>query len=299
MKPEAVFILPVYNGQPYVKEAVESILHQTCPDWRLYLVDDASTDGSRQALDQFRDPRITKVHNGVNAGLYGVLSSTIAAVSADWISILHQDDRLRPDYLESMLRLIDEYPDADAFATGADFIGPDGSIQSSGEDTGRIWQWTPGVAAWIDVLNRGCIWSISGSFTSRRFLASVPFRKDLPHCGDYDWLLRAARSCKLVTYVRPLIQLRLHKRQASFTNLRKGTDVEESYEILKREMSMHYKDLRPNAIARVCLRRSRLTARKVVGAVARGRLLHAGWLGYYALLFCKLPLTLKRQGTVC
>lgn len=295
MKPDVVFILPVYNGLPYVKEAIESVLRQTSLDWRLYLVDDLSTDGSRQALDEFRDPRITRVNNAVNAGLYKVLADTIAAVSADWISILHQDDRLRPDYLESMLKLIEEHPDADAFATSADFIGADGSLQSRGEDTGRIWHWTPGVAAWVDVLNRGCIWSISGSFTSWRFLSSAPFRTDLPHCGDYEWLLRAARSFRMVTCVRPLIELRVHKGQASFTNLRKGIDVEKGYQILRRELSAHHEDVRLATLARVCLKRSRLVARKAVGAVARGNLLHAAWLGYYALLFCKLPLTLTRQ----
>jgi glycosyltransferase involved in cell wall biosynthesis len=296
MKPAVAFILPVFNGLPYVNEAVQSILRQTCPDWRLYLVDDLSTDGSRGILDQFCDPRITKIYSAANSGLYGLLSKTIAALTEDWISILHQDDRLRPDYLESMLRLIEQYPDADAFATSADFIGPDGSLQSRGEDTGRTWRWTPGIAAWEDVLNRGCIWSISGSFTSRRLLSSFPFRTDLPHCGDYEWLLRAARSFQLVTYVRPLIELRVHKGQASFSNLRRGTDVKEGYEILKHELSVHYQDLRASAVVRVCLRRSRLIGRKLLGAIARGRLRHAGWLGYYALLFFKLPFELKRQG---
>ena len=50
-------ILPVYNGLPYLSEAISSVFSQTVPHWRLILVDDGSTDGSQEALKSYNDPR--------------------------------------------------------------------------------------------------------------------------------------------------------------------------------------------------------------------------------------------------
>jgi teichuronic acid biosynthesis glycosyltransferase TuaG len=53
--------MPVYNGADYLDEAVGSILRQTNPEWRLYLVDDFSADRSGEIIATYSDSRITRI----------------------------------------------------------------------------------------------------------------------------------------------------------------------------------------------------------------------------------------------
>jgi glycosyltransferase involved in cell wall biosynthesis len=55
------FVMPVYNGADYLDEAVGSILRQTNPEWRLYLVDDFSADRSGEIIATYSDSRITRI----------------------------------------------------------------------------------------------------------------------------------------------------------------------------------------------------------------------------------------------
>jgi len=60
--PRISVLMPVYNGMPYIPEAVESVLAQDEQDWELLISDDGSTDGTRDYLDTVRDSRIKVIH---------------------------------------------------------------------------------------------------------------------------------------------------------------------------------------------------------------------------------------------
>src|SRR5438067_164874 len=110
MTPKVTFIIPIYNGSAYLAESVDSILKQTCNEWRLFLVDDCSDDNSRALMRRYRDPRITCIENRTNLGLYGSLAATVGSVQTEWVSILMQDDRLKPYYLDEMCNLLSRDP---------------------------------------------------------------------------------------------------------------------------------------------------------------------------------------------
>ena len=67
-------ILPVYNAEKYLRDAVDSILAQTFRDFELIIINDGSTDGSRQIIDSYNDDRIVKVDNDGNRGLIYTLN---------------------------------------------------------------------------------------------------------------------------------------------------------------------------------------------------------------------------------
>ena len=61
--PIVSIIIPVYNGGAYIRPCIDSILHQTCEDWELLLIDDGSTDDSGKICDEYTtDPRIRVIH---------------------------------------------------------------------------------------------------------------------------------------------------------------------------------------------------------------------------------------------
>ena len=67
--PEVTVLMSVYNGQRYLKEAIESILCQTWTDIEFLIINDGSRDNSGEILRSFDDPRIRLVDNPTNVGL--------------------------------------------------------------------------------------------------------------------------------------------------------------------------------------------------------------------------------------
>lgn len=102
-------VMPVYNVEAYLQEAVESVLHQTCPDWELILVDDGSTDSSGAMCDEWatRDERIKVIHT-TNGGLSHARNTGLAAASGKWVLFPDSDDRLDKRTLEILLRNADD-----------------------------------------------------------------------------------------------------------------------------------------------------------------------------------------------
>jgi glycosyltransferase involved in cell wall biosynthesis len=297
MAPLVTVVIPVYDGQLYLKEAIESVFAQTVSNWRLLLIDDCSNDGSRELIGQYSDPRITAVFNEANRGLYGSLAAMAGQVQTEWISILMQDDRLKPYYLAEFSQIVTRHPLVQALWATEDVIDPRGVLLVKGLDTCRLEYIEPGVLPWVSALKRGCIWTISGSLTKREFLKSVPFRTDLPHCGDYEWLLRALRLGSFLYYERSLVELRRHSGQASAGNLKHGVDVEERYVILRNEIATHADDISRCTRFVVCIQQARLVARRTLAAGVRLRGKIALTLAWHLLSFLWLALAYKAQGS--
>ncbi|MGA2742216.1 MAG: glycosyltransferase [Bryobacteraceae bacterium] len=296
MKPPVTFVIPVYNGLSFLHEAITSVVNQTSTHWNLLLIDDASTDGSRESLAGHLDDRISVHYNPRNLGLYATLSIALQAVETEWVSILMQDDRLKPSYLAEMLTLAGRYANIPVIWANEDIIGRQGQLLRRGKDTSRIERIDPVPESWRSVLMQGCIWTISGSFTKADFMRALPFRTDLPHCGDYEWLLRAIRISPLLYYQRTLAELREHSGQASAANLASGRNVRESYAIIAENFRRYPADITFGQALAVCSRRARLALRQMLGAIAHGRVIATGSLAKYAVRFASLPISY--QGTL-
>lgn len=98
--PAVSVILNCYNHEPYVAEAVESVLSQTFDDFELILIDNGSTDGSRAVLDRFDDPRIRRLYHDRNESLSRRLNQGVDAATGEFVCILYSDDMMLPDKLE-------------------------------------------------------------------------------------------------------------------------------------------------------------------------------------------------------
>jgi glycosyltransferase involved in cell wall biosynthesis len=264
-------VLPIYNGLPYLSEAISSVFSQTIPHWRLILVDDGSTDGSREALKCYADPRVRVVFNSCNYGLYGSLARIVRLLPSAWVAIVMQDDRLKPNYLENMLALAAKKTDCAAFWAAIDEIDAAGDLINGGLNTGQLMTIEPGTEAWIDALRRGCFWIISGSFTHSDLLRELPFKENYPHCGDYDWLLRVLLHARMVYYEQPLTEIRIHSGSAGAGNLAQGTDVPEGYAIVRDNCRTHASRLSRMEVFDICRKRATPIVRRAVSALWRGK----------------------------
>ena len=96
-------IVPIYNVEPYLEEAVESLIHQTYTDLEIILVDDGSTDGSGEICDRYqkKDRRIKVIHQE-NKGLSAARNAGIDNCKGEMIAFLDSDDAFCKDMLQRM-----------------------------------------------------------------------------------------------------------------------------------------------------------------------------------------------------
>src|SRR6185295_3491651 len=90
--PQVSVLMSVYNGEKYLKEAMESILNQSFPDFEFLIFNDSSTDSGREIILSFNDPRIVLVDNEKNIGLTKSLNKGLSLAKGKYIARMDADD---------------------------------------------------------------------------------------------------------------------------------------------------------------------------------------------------------------
>jgi glycosyltransferase involved in cell wall biosynthesis len=106
--PLASVIIPCYNCEEYLEDTLRSVQDQTYPNVELVLVDDGSTDGTRDIIEQYEDQAVC--HFGPNRGASAARNTGTELASGDFIQYLDADDRLRPQALERRITALEEAP---------------------------------------------------------------------------------------------------------------------------------------------------------------------------------------------
>lgn len=119
--------MPVFNGGAYLAPAIRSVLEQSYANIELRIVDDASTDGSWESLQQIRDPRLILMRNASNLGPEGNWNQALRTARGKYIKLFHQDDLLQPGCLTAQVEALERHPEAVLAFCGRNIIGPDGN----------------------------------------------------------------------------------------------------------------------------------------------------------------------------
>lgn len=114
--PKVSIVVPLYNKGRYIRRAIDSILNQTIDDLEIIVVNDGSTDDGMDSMQSYTDPRLRLIEQE-NFGVSAARNRGVAESSADLIAFLDADDEWLPFFLETVLRLQDNFPDAGLFAT--------------------------------------------------------------------------------------------------------------------------------------------------------------------------------------
>jgi glycosyltransferase involved in cell wall biosynthesis len=114
-------IIPLFNKRESVYKTIMSVLNQTYPFFEVIIVDDGSTDGSREVVETIVDNRIRLIRQS-NAGVSAARNKGIREAKFDFISFLDADDLWESDYLKQMKDFIEEFPDAGMYGCAYDKI---------------------------------------------------------------------------------------------------------------------------------------------------------------------------------
>ena len=111
-------VIPCYNREKFLTRSITSILSQKFPIWKLVVVDDGSTDNTKEVVASFNDPRISYIYQE-NAERSAARNKGIAHSTGEWICFLDSDDEYQPDYLQELAKFIEnQKPSPGLIATG-------------------------------------------------------------------------------------------------------------------------------------------------------------------------------------
>lgn len=119
--PDLSVIMPVYNGEAYLHQAIDSILKQTFRDFEFIIIDDASTDGSEKIVNSYEDSRIKFVRNVENLGNYPSRNKGLEIATGRYICVMDADDVAYPNRLDVQYHYLESHSDVQAVGTHYDF----------------------------------------------------------------------------------------------------------------------------------------------------------------------------------
>ena len=111
LPPQVTVLTSVYNGALYLKEAIESVIHQTWTDFEFLIIDDLSTDNSVQIIKSYKDSRIKFIQNEQNIGQTASLNKGLDVANGKYIARLDQDDVCLPERLKEQIYFMQNHPE--------------------------------------------------------------------------------------------------------------------------------------------------------------------------------------------
>lgn len=139
-KPLLTIGLPVYNGENFIREAIDSILSQSFKDFELIICDNCSTDATEQICRDYaaQDPRVRYVRNEENIGAAANYNKTFELSSTKYFKWAAHDDVLAPGYLEKCIDVLESDPGLVLCAPRTKLINDDGSPTRWDPDVGQF-----------------------------------------------------------------------------------------------------------------------------------------------------------------
>ncbi|MGL5452237.1 MAG: glycosyltransferase family 2 protein [Aeromonas sp.] len=169
-------IMPTYNSELYIRHSVASVLSQSFSDWRLYIIDDASTDNTANVVKDINDDRIEYILLKDNGGVANARNVGIQSANGKYIAFLDSDDLWEANKLEKQIFLLEQ-----GYAV---VCGNYSTFLSDDIDRPVLVRTSPMEFSYRDMLNSNRIGNLTGIY-NRELLGT--FYQE--HCGHEDYLM--------------------------------------------------------------------------------------------------------------
>jgi len=203
--PQITVLMSVYNGEKFVKSAIESVLNQTFKDFEFLIINDGSSDTSLEIIEKYKaqDQRIILI-NRENKGLITSLNEGISLSSGAYIARMDADDISIPERLSEQFNYLQKNPDVDLVGSNIIFFTDNIVKGTSNLEINKIknlnfYRNTLGLPhpTWMGRAN---------------FFKNFGYDQRAISVEDQDLLLRAYNSSEFVTLEKPLVFYRIYKK---------------------------------------------------------------------------------------
>lgn len=225
--PKITILMPVYNGEKYLREAMDSILNQTFSDFEFLIIDGGSMDKSLNIIKSYNDSRIKIIAHKHNKQLIATLNEGIDLAKGKYIARMDCDDVSLPERLEKQVAFMDSHQNVGACGTWAIIIDKDGKetgkyIKAFGEKI-ILEYWKPS-----PIIH-------PSSMIRTSSLGKLRYSEKYIHAEDYGLWSEMSKERMLDNLPEFLICYRIHNENT--TNKKRQEQLESSYKIFKEYFS--------------------------------------------------------------
>jgi glycosyltransferase involved in cell wall biosynthesis len=203
--PAVSIVMPVYNAERYVAQAVASVLAQTWHDWELIIIDDHSTDASMSVVGQFGPEGIRLLRPPAHVGVAQARNLGLEVATGEFIAFLDADDVALPQRLARQVAYLRRLPAVGLLGSWAEII------DQVGLPAARQWEFSPEPSQHLPVNLLFHNRFITSSVMLRAAHLRPPyFAPELATAEDYDYWVRLARHTECAILPEKLVQYRTH-----------------------------------------------------------------------------------------
>jgi len=229
LPPKISVILPVYNAEKYIEEAIDSILGQTYSDFELIVLNDGSTDTSLEVIKKYCDDAKVKIVSHENQGLIYTLNKGIVLAQGNYIARMDADDIAHPERFEKQLSLFEANPKLGVCSASTENFGAESGVTIRSADNDMLKAtllfWPP--------------FAHPAAMIKRSVLLehNVRYREEFKHCEDYDLWSQLAPYCEFSNVTEVMLKYRVHPEQV--TNSFSDVVLDAHFRICHRNLSPH------------------------------------------------------------
>jgi len=252
-------IMPSYNRDRYVAEALDSALSQGFEGLEVVVVDDGSTDGTRAVLERYRDR--VRIELQANAGQSAAVNRAVELARGEYVALIDNDDAWLPGKLARQIPLLDADPGAAILYAAFEVMDGEGKAMADPSPSRR----TPSGEVLGDLCDENFLRTPTVIFRRALFLEAGGYDRSLRYTNDWDMWLRLATGRRVLRDPTVSARYRLHGSQLVMNRL---PLAEERVKVLERHLPRIERDApgtagrARRALATRCLKLARLRLRE-------------------------------------
>ena len=216
ISPQVSIMMPAYNAEGYIAAAIESVLSQSVQDWELIVINDGSTDKTREVLSHYNDERIRVFHQP-NSGEASARNYALQQARGMYLAFLDADDQWLPEFLQEMVAFLNSHHDFEGVYCDGYHINSQDDILSSLSDNRR----GPFEGELLDALVRAsdvfgppiCTLLRTGAVRQ----AGIQFDTRIVIGPDWDFFTHLSQFVRFGYLDRKLVRYRVHSSNITLT----------------------------------------------------------------------------------
>lgn len=205
--PLLTVLMPIFNTEEYLSEAIESILNQTFSDFEFLIINDGSKDSSAKIVRKYKDKKIRFVNHRKHQGLVPVLNEGLTLAKGTYLARMDGDDISKPERLEKQVQFMNSHPNIDICGTWFEVFGNKFGKKVYTRPTNPAA--CKAVLLFTDPVCHASV--IMRLKVIRKF--NLKFDPSFKHLEDYEFFNRASDYVNFANLGEVLYQYRYHKKR--------------------------------------------------------------------------------------
>jgi glycosyltransferase involved in cell wall biosynthesis len=242
--PRVTVLMPVYNAERFLIEAIDSILHQSFRHFEFLIIDDGSTDNSVAIIESYKDPRIRFVRNEKNLGITPTLNKGVGLASCELVARMDADDISHPQRLQKQFGYMKRNPECALLSTWARVVSEDKKFIRLERYRSNFYYYN---------LTFEC-WMYHPTIMFRKSAVEQVGMYSMPYSEDYDLFWKISTRFLIANLTEPLVDYRISSTSLNTVLKKTEYDIANEQNVLRNIRYYMGEDFQVSHASLECLR---------------------------------------------